>query len=82
MKCDSSGYQLSAGDLAGHLGCRHLTRLDKLAADGHLEPPAWRDPMLAVLQERGSAHEDAYLEFLRTERGLDVVHFDQPRGHR
>lgn len=76
MKRYDSTFQLSAGDLAGHLGCRHLTQLDKLAAEGRLEPPAWRDPMLAVLQERGVAHEDSYLEYLRTERGLDVLHFD------
>lgn len=73
MKRDGSILHLSAGDLAGHLGCRHLTQLDLLAAGGQLEPPAWRDPLLEVLKERGIAHEAGYLEFLRKERGLGVA---------
>lgn len=72
MKRDGSIFQLSAGDLSGHLGCRHLTQLDRLVAEGRLEPPAWRDPMVAVMQERGASHEAAYLDYLRKVRGLEV----------
>jgi uncharacterized protein len=73
MKRDATTLRLSATDLAGHLACAHLTQLDRLAADGALRPPVWRDPMLDVLVERGMAHEAAYLEFLRVERGLEVL---------
>ena len=53
MKLDASTLRLSATDLAGHLGCAHLTELDRLAALRRLKPPVWRDPMLDVLIERG-----------------------------
>jgi hypothetical protein len=53
MRKGPIGFQLSASDLASHLGCRHLTRLDLAVAEGLLTPPTWRDPTLAVLQERG-----------------------------
>jgi hypothetical protein len=43
----------------------HLTQLDLAVAKGTLTPPRWRDPTLAVLQERGMELEKAYLEHLR-----------------
>ncbi len=76
MKLEASRFLLSAGDLAGHLGCRHLTQLDRLSAEGRLEVPDWHDPMLAVLRERGDTHERAYLDYLRSERGLEVLALD------
>jgi len=76
MRYEGEALQLSATDLAGHLSCQHLTQLDLLAALRKLRPPLWRDPMLDVLQERGIAHERAYLEYLRTEQGLDVLELE------
>ena len=73
-RIDSRLY-LSATDLAGHLGCTHLTELNHLVAEGKLAPPRWRDPRLEVLAERGRAHERAYLEHLR-ERGLEVLELE------
>ena len=70
---DGSVLRLSATDLAGHLACRHLTELERLTAEGRRRPPMWRDPMLELLQERGLAHERAYLKHLRETRGLEVV---------
>ena len=63
--------QLSASDLANHLGCRHLTQLDRLVAERNLVPPRWRDPALEVLQERGLELEQLYLDQLRAE-GLTI----------
>jgi uncharacterized protein len=68
-----SNLRIAATDLANHLACRRLTELDRLVAHGRLERPAWRDPMAAVLEERGLAHEQVYLDYLRNERGLAVV---------
>ena len=65
--------RLSASDLANHLGCRHLTVLDQAVAEGQLKAPGWRDPALAVLEERGFAHEKNYLDYLRSALGLTVV---------
>lgn len=63
---------LSATDLAKHLACRHLTDLDRAVAEGRLDPPDWHDPALALLRERGLAHETAYVQHLRGQ-GKNVV---------
>lgn len=73
MRLEGSKLQLSATDLARHLACAHLTQLDRRAAVGEIRPPVWRDPMLEILEERGLAHEAAYLDHLRAERGIEVV---------
>jgi len=69
---------LSATDLANHLGCRHVSHLDRLAAEGRLRPPRFEAPDLDVLRERGLAHEAAYLDHLRRVDGLEVVRLDAP----
>jgi hypothetical protein len=50
--------ELSGSALASHLGCRHLTQLDLAVTGGTPTPPAWRDPILAVLQERGGSSRE------------------------
>ncbi len=72
MKLHEDGLRLSASDLGNHLGCRHLTYLDLCVARGDLEAPAYKDPALEALQERGFQHEKAYIEHLR-EQGLSTV---------
>jgi predicted RecB family nuclease len=64
MRKRTDGLELSASDLASHLGCHHLTQLDLAVAEGTLTPPVWRDPTLAVLQERGLELEKTYLAHL------------------
>ena len=49
--------ELSAADLIGHLGCRHLTQLELAVAFGKQKPPKIWDPLLELLWERGLAHE-------------------------
>ena len=51
MRREGAQLRLSATDLAGHLGCQHLTSLDVLAADGKLKPPVWKDPVVELLRE-------------------------------
>jgi predicted RecB family nuclease len=72
MKLLPSGLRLSASDLANHLGCRHLTLLDRGVAQGRIEASKWRDPALQVMAERGLEHEREYLEHLE-EQKLEVV---------
>src|SRR3954467_1727700 len=72
MKLLPSGLRLSASDLANHLGCRHLTLLDRGVAEGRVEKSKWRDPALQVMAERGLEHERQYLEHLKEEK-LEVV---------
>jgi uncharacterized protein len=71
--------RLSATDLANHLGCRHLTWLDREAAEGRLDKPIWRDLSLEALKARGLAHERAYVEHLRA-CGRDVVELREGEG--
>jgi len=61
-------YQLSASDLVGHLNCRYLTKLDREVARGAIAKPVGWDPMLEVLAERGSLHEDAFVKHLTDSR--------------
>jgi uncharacterized protein len=71
MKLESSGLRLSATDLAQHLGCAHLTQLERAAAEGKIKRPYRDDPLLETLRERGMAHEAAYADALRAD-GVDV----------
>ena len=72
MKLESTGLRLSATDLAQHLGCPHLTQLDRAAAEGRLDSPIWADPILEMLKQRGIDHETAYAKHLADE-GLSVA---------
>ena len=72
MKFVDNDVVLAATDLANHLSCGHLTSLDLRLAMGELHEPAWSNPHLRVLQERGLAHERAYIESLRAQ-GLSIA---------
>lgn len=72
MRLVSTGISLSATDIARHLGCPHLTQLDRAAAEGRLAAPTWTDPILEMLQQRGFDHEAAYAQHL-ADKGLTVV---------
>ncbi len=63
---------LSPTDLAQFLACRHRTALDLAVARGLRTAPAWADPTLDLLRERGLRHEHAYVETLRA-AGLGIV---------
>ena len=75
MKKVGDSFELSAIDLVGYLNCRHLAGLDRAVADGALSKPKVWDPLLQILAERGTAHEQSYIEHLTT-AGLDVVRID------
>ena len=72
MQSSQGTLLFSAGDLSNYLGCRHLSRLDLQVAQGARPKPQGRDPGLVLLQERGLAHEKAYVEHLR-HQGLHMV---------
>jgi predicted RecB family nuclease len=72
---------VSATDLVGYLACDHLVTLELGHARGELEkPPQREDPELVLLQERGQAHELAYLECHRAAgRSVHEVELRHPR---
>src|ERR1035438_3273357 len=72
MKRGLTSIRLSASDLSNHLACRHLTILDLEVASGRRRPPDWNSPDTQILQERGIAHENAYVEHLRSLGLVDV----------
>lgn len=73
-KC-GDGLLLNASDLIGHLNCGHLTGLELAVARGNLERPHSRDPLLELLWERGTRHEEAFVEHLRTQ-GFSITLID------
>lgn len=75
MRKTGDSFQLTATDLVGHLNCRHLTALDRAVAEGALAKPKVWDPLLAIPAERGSAHEQAYIEHLQA-AGFEIVRID------
>ena len=66
---------LSASDLVGHLNCRHLTGLDIEVAHGTLAKPAFWDPLLQILWERGIRHEQGFVDHLKAQ-GFDATVID------
>lgn len=79
MRYDGSILAATASDLANHLACRHLTRLELAVAQNEREAPKRSDPRLAILRERGARHEQAYLEHLRRS-GRSVLVLDPDRN--
>jgi hypothetical protein len=75
LEITAAGFRFSARDLVGYLNCRHLSALDRAVAEGVLEKPTFRDPLLQVLWERGTIHEQNYVEHLK-EKGLDAIRID------
>jgi predicted RecB family nuclease len=74
MKKSGSSIRLTATDLSTHLACRHSTVLDIDVAMGGRSAPAWNSPDAQILQERGIAHEEAYVQHLKS-TGLAFVSF-------
>ncbi|HEY0742333.1 MAG TPA: TM0106 family RecB-like putative nuclease, partial [Chryseosolibacter sp.] len=68
-------FLLAATDLSNHLGCPHLTQLQRKVALREISKPSWRDPSLDVLIKRGQEHEAAYVNFLE-KKGLSVVNLN------
>jgi len=77
VQSQPDGIIVSATDLVGFLECGHLTTLELGRMDGRWERPHQRtDPEVVLLQERGDAHEKAFLERLRAE-GRSIEEIDK-----
>ena len=75
MKIADGQVRFGAGDLVNHLACRYLTELNTQMAEGVLAAPGDRDPMLDLLQQRGLAHEEGYVQHLE-ESGCQITRID------
>ena len=75
MQKSSAGTLFSASDLVNFAACTHLTHVDLINLETPLEKAA--DSEEAVLiQEKGFAHEAAYLELLQKQHG-EVVNLQK-----
>src|SRR6267142_2299657 len=72
MRQTGSTLRLSATDLANHLACHHLSHLDLAVARGERRPPEFYRPDVAILRERGTEHERAFLSHLEGQ-GLRIA---------
>jgi uncharacterized protein len=72
MRIENDSAVLAATDLSNFLGCGHRTGLDLAVAFGAIPAPPIMDAALRLLQERGLAHEQAYIQHLR-DQGLQVI---------
>jgi predicted RecB family nuclease len=72
MRLVAEFLRLSATDLANHLGCGHLSRLELAVAEDRERRPHRNDPFVELLMERGREHEAGFLKHLRAQR-LGVV---------
>jgi predicted RecB family nuclease len=72
LKITDGHLRLSASDVANHLACQHLTRLDLRMARGTLRPPYEQDIGFKDLLRRGEVHERAVLDRFRAD-GREVV---------
>ena len=72
MKIVDGRTRFAASDLSNFLACRHLTRLDNLAAHGRLKPAKPFDIGFEKLIEHGEVHEANVLARFRAD-GLEVV---------
>lgn len=79
MKQVAGSLRISATDLSKHLGCRHLTELDRQVVMGTRPGPEWSDPAVALLQKRGLVHEGAYLAHLEGQ-GRQVLSLREVEG--
>src|SRR5262245_25965532 len=71
--------ELAASDLANHLGCKHLSELERRVALRELTHPNRNDPALELLVQRGIEHEKAFVASL-VAAGKRVVDLSSLRG--
>jgi uncharacterized protein len=72
MRVISGTLRLSASDLSNHLSCRYLTSIDLGVSKGLHRASTWHSPDAWVLQQRGLAHENTYIEHLKIQ-GVSIV---------
>ena len=65
MRLIDGHLRLTATDLVNHLACSHLSQLDYEVAIGQRKRPVVDDPVVQLLQAKGAAHEESYIDHLR-----------------
>ena len=76
MRLINDALTLSASDLMTFMGCKHASRLDLDHLHGIAPTPAEMTEEMSLLSAEGDAHEERYLEELKTEGGVFEVDRD------
>lgn len=76
MKRENNALIFSATDLSNYINCKHLTSLSKEVAFGNLKKPVYKNRVTEMLQQKGIAFEQAFLNELK-EEGKNIVSIDQ-----
>jgi hypothetical protein len=72
MRRFNNNFIFSATDLNNHLNCKHLTTLDREAAEGIKKRPNYTNHTTEVLRQKGKEFEAAHLETLR-QAGFTII---------
>ncbi|MCX6293290.1 MAG: TM0106 family RecB-like putative nuclease [Sphingobacteriales bacterium] len=76
MKKENKQFIFSPTDLSGFINCKHLTQLNKLAAEGAIKKPIRKNRVTEMLQQRGIDFENAFLLSLEAE-GKSIIRISQ-----
>ena len=76
MKKQSGQLIFSATDLSNFINCKHLTQLNKLAAEGVIKKPIRKNRVTEMLQQKGLDFENAFLSTLESE-GKSITKIEQ-----
>jgi uncharacterized protein len=76
MKKQNGQFIFSATDLSGFINCKHLTQLNRLAAEGVIKRPIRNNRVTEMLQQKGLDFENSFLENLEAE-GKTIARIEQ-----
>jgi uncharacterized protein len=76
MKKENGQLIFSPTDLSGFINCKHLTQLNRLAAEGVIKRPIRNNRVTEMLQLKGIEFENRFLEKFEAE-GKTIVRIEQ-----
>ncbi|MEI7668806.1 MAG: TM0106 family RecB-like putative nuclease, partial [Pseudomonadota bacterium] len=76
MKKQNGQFIFSPTDLSGFINCKHLTQLNRLAAEGVITRPVRNNRVTEMLQIKGIEFENNFLQRLEAE-GKSIVRIEQ-----
>lgn len=76
MRRYNNNFIFSATDLNNHLNCKHLSTLNREAAEGIKTRPNYTNRTTEVLRQKGEEFEAAYLETLK-QQGLSIIQIEK-----
>lgn len=83
MKIKYDKIIYSPSDLSAHIGCKHLTQLNKKLAKGKISAPAvYTNRVLQMLKEKGIEFEKNYLEEIAQNKSTVRIGMEDPNAEK